>query len=194
VIRAAVEEGHRAGKPVFAHPATGTAGLLAAVKAGVDVVAHTTPQSGPWDETILAVMKERRVAVIPTLTIWRYLRRHDRLSAQEQVTNTTTRQLRAWLSVAGTVLFGTDVGAVEPDPTEEYLLMAEAGMTFPQILASLTTGPAERFGESNRLGRVAAGLQADLVVLKDDPARSVAALARVQHTVRAGRILYSAKP
>jgi imidazolonepropionase-like amidohydrolase len=194
VIRAAVDEGHRSGKPVFAHPARGDAGLLAAVRGGVDVLAHTTPQSGPWDETILTAMKERRVAVIPTLTIWRYLRRHDRLSVQEQATTTTTGQLRAWLSAGGTVLFGTDVGAIEPDPTEEYVLMAGGGMTFRQILASLTTAPAERFGESKRLGRVAAGLQADLVVLKDDPAGSVAALAAVRYTVRAGRVVYSARP
>jgi imidazolonepropionase-like amidohydrolase len=194
VIRAAVEEARRAGKPVFSHPSRGAAGLLAAVRAGVDVVAHTTPQSGPWDDTILAAMKEKRVAVIPTLTIWRYLRRHDRFSIHEQVTTTTTGQLRAWVAAGGTVLFGTDVGAVPPDPTEEYLLMVQGGMTFRQILASLTTTPAERFGESKALGRVAAGLQADLVVLKGDPAVRIAALSDVQYTVRAGRIIYSATP
>jgi hypothetical protein len=37
------------------------------------------------------------------------------------------------------------------DPTDEYALMAEAGMTFRQILASLTTAPAERFGASKQL-------------------------------------------
>ena len=40
------------------------------------------------------------------------------------------------------------------DPTPEYVLMAKAGMTFPQILASLTTAPAERFADSARLGWV----------------------------------------
>jgi hypothetical protein len=34
-------------------------------------------------------------------------------------------------------------------------LMGEAGMGFRQILASLTTAPAERFGESVGLGRIA---------------------------------------
>jgi imidazolonepropionase-like amidohydrolase len=51
--------------------------------------------------------------------------------------------------------------------------MAEAGMSFRQILASLTTAPAERFGESQQLGRIAASFQADLVVLKDDPSKNI---------------------
>jgi len=51
------------------------------------VIAHTTPRSRLWDETILMAMKERRVALIPTLTVWKYLLRHDRISAQEQSAN-----------------------------------------------------------------------------------------------------------
>ena len=95
--------------------------------------------------------------------------RHDRISTRDQITRTGTGQLHAWLSAGGTVLFGTDLGAVDYDPTEEYDLMAESGMSFQQILASLTTVPAERFGASDRVGRVAPGLQADLVVLGTQP-------------------------
>jgi imidazolonepropionase-like amidohydrolase len=68
--------------------------------------------------------------------------------------------------------------------------MAEAGMSFPQILASLTTAPAERFGDANQLGRIAPGMRADLVVLKGDPARNIRALAEVKYTMRAGKIIY----
>jgi imidazolonepropionase-like amidohydrolase len=70
--------------------------------------------------------------------------------------------------------------------------MAEAGMSFRQILASLTTAPAERFGESQEVGRVAVGLRADLAVLKDDPSRNIRALAAVQYTLRAGKVIYRA--
>ncbi|HEY3053606.1 MAG TPA: amidohydrolase family protein, partial [Thermoanaerobaculia bacterium] len=101
-------------------------------------------------------------------------------------------QVRAWLASGGTVLFGTDLGAVDYDPSDEYALMAEAGMSFLQILASLTTAPAERFGETKRLGRVAAGFDADLVVLKDEPSRNVRALAAVQYTLGDGKIIYRA--
>jgi imidazolonepropionase-like amidohydrolase len=190
-IKAAVSEAHRLGKPVFIHPNNG-ADVLAAVRGGVDVIAHTTPSSGPWDETILRAMTERRVALTPTLTLWKYYMRHDRISTQEQTTNTAVGQLRAWLAAGGQVLFGTDLGAVDYDPSEEYALMAEAGMSFRQVLASLTAAPAERFGESKQLGRIAAGLQADLVVLKDDPSKNMRALAAVEYTLRAGKIVYRA--
>jgi imidazolonepropionase-like amidohydrolase len=189
VIRAAVDEAHRAGKPVFVHPNTGSDVLLAA-RAGVDVIAHTTPASGPWDQTIIAAMKQHTVALTPTLWIWKWYARHDRQSAQDKTVNTEVEQLRAWIASGGTVLFGTDLGAVDPDPTEEYMLMAKAGMDFRQILASLTTAPADRFGKSESLGRVAAGLQADLVVLKSDPSKDIHALADVLYTLRDGNIIY----
>ena len=190
-IQAAVNEAHRLGKPVFVHPNSGT-DVLAALRGGVDVIAHTTPRSGPWDETILTAMKERRASLTPTLALWKYFLRHDRISTQENLVNTAVGQLRAWLAAGGTVLFGTDLGAVDPDPSEEYDLMAQAGMSFRQILASLTTAPAERFGESARMGRIAPGLQADLAVVKGDTSMNVRALADVRYTLRAGQIVYSA--
>ena len=191
-IRAAVAEAHKAGKPVFVHPNT-SAEILAAVRAGVDVVGHTTPFAGPWDEAVLAAMKEHKVALTPTLTIWKYFMRHDRVSTQDKIVETETAQLRAWVQRGGTVLFGTDLGAIDPDPSEEYALMAQSGMTFPQILASLTTAPAERFGDSDRLGRIAPGMQADVVVLQGDPGQDLRALTAVQYTIRAGKIIYRAQ-
>jgi imidazolonepropionase-like amidohydrolase len=188
-IAAAANEAHKGGKPVFAHVNTG-ADVLAALRGGVDIIGHTTPHSGPWDEAILTAMKERRVALTPTLTLWKYYMRHDRVSTQARVTHTAIGQLHDWLAAGGSVLFGTDLGAVDYDPSDEYALMAEAGMSFRQILASLTTAPAERFGESKHLGRIAAGFYADLAVLREDPAKNVQALSAVRHTLRSGKIIY----
>ncbi|HKG20731.1 MAG TPA: amidohydrolase family protein [Blastocatellia bacterium] len=193
-IRAAADEAHRRNKPVFAHP-TSREGLLAAVIGGVDIIAHTTPQSGPWDEAVLSAMRQAKVALIPTLKIWKYVLRHDRANLSELSARTGTGQLRAWLASGGTVLFGTDVGGMdEYDPGDEYALMAEAGMTFRQILASLTTAPAEKFGERGRLGRIAPGLVADLVALSADPSRDVRAFAAVRYTIRDGKLIYRAAP
>jgi imidazolonepropionase-like amidohydrolase len=192
-IRAAVDEAHRRGKPVFVHPTT-REGLLAAVAGGVDVVAHTTPQSGPWDESVVDAMRRAKAALIPTLKLWKYLFRHDRASLGDSQTRTAVGQLRAWLDSGGQVLFGTDVGGVDDyDPADEYALMAEAGMTHSQILASLTTTPAERFGESDR-GRIAPGFVADLVVLDGDPSSDVRAFAGVRYTIRDGEVVYHGKP
>ena len=191
MMRAAVAEAHQAGKPVFVHPNSG-ADILAAVRAGVDVVAHTTPASGPWSEDLLRAMKEHNVALTPTLFLWKYFLRHDRVSSQDKSANAAVAQLSAALASGVTVLFGTDLGAVDPDPTGEYLLMTQSGMSFRQILASLTTTPAGRFGESKRLGRIAAGLDADLVVVKDDPAKNIRTMANVRYTLRSGKIIYRA--
>jgi imidazolonepropionase-like amidohydrolase len=190
LIEAVVKESHGRGKPVFVHPTTAD-GLLASVRAGVDVLAHTTPQSGPWTEEILAAMSRTRVALIPTLSFWRYQVRHERISAADGLEEAAIGQLRSWIGAGGVVLFGTDLGWVTIyDPTGEYVLMAKAGMSFPQILASLTTAPAERFGVANQLGRVAKGFVADLTILRADPTKDIRALAAVAYTLRDGKVIY----
>ncbi len=189
-MRAAVDRAHRDGKPVFVHPSS-AADIASAVRAGVDVIAHTTPGSGPWDDELLRAMREAGVALTPTLTLWKHAMRHDRLSMQKTYVTTAVDQLRAWRRHGGEVLFGTDYGAVDADPREEYVHMALAGMTFAEILASLTTAPAERFG-AHRLGRLAPGFQADLAVIDGDPTEDVLALRRIRYTIRAGKLVYRA--
>jgi imidazolonepropionase-like amidohydrolase len=76
-MRAAVDAAHEATRPVFVHPNSG-ADVLAALRAGVDVIAHTTPHSGPWDAPILAAIAKRRPALTPTLGLWNQFARHDR--------------------------------------------------------------------------------------------------------------------
>jgi predicted amidohydrolase YtcJ len=167
-------------------------GVLEAVRGGVNIIAHTTPQFGPWPDSLLHAMRQADVALIPTLKIWKWALRHDRVSLADVSTETSTAQLRAWIAAGGTVLFGTDVGGMDDyDPAEEYVLMAKSGMTFRQILASLTTSPAARFGESHRLGRIAPGLAADLVILNADPSRDVRAFASVRYTIRNGAVIYA---
>jgi imidazolonepropionase-like amidohydrolase len=103
-------------------------------------------------------------------------------------------QLRAFSAAGGQILFGTDVGYIEQfDTSEEFAWMSRAGLTFQQILASLTTNPARRFGTADRRGRIAAGMDADLVVLSADPAQDAAAFSKVRYTIVGGKLVYSAK-
>ena len=103
VIKAAVNEAHRRNKPVFAHP-TSLDGLLAAVNGGVDIIAHTTPQAGGlWDESVITKMLDAKVALIPTLKVWRHVLRHDRVSLSDLWGKTTTEQLRSWLAADGLI-------------------------------------------------------------------------------------------
>lgn len=191
VIDAAIKETHRRGKPIFFHPNNGE-DVLAALNAGADVIAHTTPHAGSWSEAILVAVRGKRPALTPTLSLWTYYARHDRTSTREQIAETATEQLRGWIAAGGIVLFGTDSGANQYDPMDEYKLMAKAGMSFPDILASLTSAPADFFGESNRLGAIEVGREADLVVFASDPAEQISALGDIRFTLRSGKIIYEA--
>lgn len=70
--------------------------------------------------------------------------------------------------------------------------MSRSGMTYLEILASLTTNPARRFGYPMHSGRIAKGFDADLVVLSADPAQNTAAFSKVRYTIRNGKIIYAA--
>lgn len=194
VAKAVVAEAHRAGKPVFAHP-TDMAGLRIAMESGVDILAHTTPDSGlEWPLELAEELKAHKLALIPTLTLWEVELRKDK--APEDVVRKFVavgqQQLRTYAEAGGQILFGTDVGYTEAvDTSAEYRLMAGAGLDFSQVLASLTTAPAARFGFA-RKGSVAAGMEADLTVLAADPAVNIEALAKIAYTIRGGEIIYAA--
>jgi imidazolonepropionase-like amidohydrolase len=190
VIAAAAKEAHARGKLVFAHP-TNAAGVEAALAGGADVLAHTAPAMETWSDSLVRRMVRAGVALVPTLELWHYEGRSARLAFSRPFLQAGVDQLRAFWRAGGTLLFGTDVGYVlDYDTAEEFGLMAQAGLGFPDILASLTTNPARRFGLERTAGRIAPGMEANLVVLEGDPALDIEALARVRYTVRQGRIIY----
>jgi imidazolonepropionase-like amidohydrolase len=194
IAAATVAEAHAHGKPAFAHP-TDKAGLEVALDSGVDVLAHAAPESGEWSPAFVARLKADDVALIPTLTLFdSELRREN---APESVVNrfvgTAKQQLGAMARGGGQILFGTDAGYIEVYDTHlEYQLMAAAGMDWRQILASLTTAPAQRFGQSSVRGRLAKGFAGDLVLLGTDPQHKPDAYADVRMTVRDGRVIHDA--
>lgn len=196
VARAAVEESHRLGKPALAHP-TSPDGVRLALAAGVDVLVHTTlDDKAPWDAALVRDMTAKHMGVMPTFKLWHYELAKDQVPANiaEGLVGGTLNQLRAFKAAGGQVLFGTDVGYMHDyDPTDEYLLMAKAGMTPQQILASLTTEPAARWKLKNT-GRVAVGQAADVLVLDGDPIEDVKNFARVRCVFRDGTLVYSQAP
>ena len=192
IARAAVDAAHRHGKPAFSHPSN-MAGLEVSLAAGADVLAHTTPFTGPWDGALVDRLCEADVALTPTLTLFEAeLRRDGEPEAVVQsFLDVAIEQLRAFHAAGGTVLFGTDVGYIDQvDTRREFELMERAGMDWQAILASLTTLPATRFGQGKDKGRIAPGMQADLVLLGSDPAEAVGAFADVELTIRDGAVLY----
>ena len=192
VARAAVEVAHAAGKPVFAHPSN-YAGTDNALAAGVDILAHTIPEEeSGWTPQELQRMKAQHTALIPTLTLWEVELEKQHASAEDerQFVQSGVDELKTYFDQGGTILFGTDVGYTQHyDTTEEYVLMAKSEMTWRDILASLTTSPATFF-KAEHTGQLVKGEAADLVVLDGDPASDVRNFAKVEYTIRAGKIIY----
>jgi imidazolonepropionase-like amidohydrolase len=197
IVRQMTETAHRFGKPVFAHP-TDTKGMMIAVNNGVDILAHTAPDDGRlWNIDTIQQMIAARVALIPTLKLWKdELKKSGTTDwAHHPLVLTAQQQLHDFYKAGGTVLFGTDVGYLTDYATsDEYVMLAGAGLNFNQILAMLTTTPAQRFGQSRHTGRIAVGLDADIVLLAGDPATDIQALDKVAYTIRRGKIIYSKTP
>lgn len=192
IATAIVTEAHAHGKPAFAHP-TDKAGLEVAIDSGVDVLAHAAPESGEWSPAFVARLKTDDVALVPTLTLFASELRREGVpeTVVQRFVGNAQQQLNAMASGGGQVLFGTDAGYIDTYDTHlEYQLMAAAGLDWRQILASLTTAPAQRFGQSSQRGRLEKGFAGDLVVLGSDPQRRPDAYAEVRMTVRDGRVIY----
>ena len=187
-----VTEAHRAGKPVFAHVSSDQ-GIEVAIQSGVDILAHTTPED-QWAPSFPQRMVAAHMALTPTLTLWEVEAKKGNASPAdiEKYMGRAAEQLGAFSRAGGLVLFGTDVGYIDQfDTSEEFKWMSRAGMSFQEILASLTTNPSQRFGYSTHSGRIAKGFDADLVVLSADPAQNTSAFSKVRYTIRGGEVIYA---
>ena len=190
-IRAVAEEAHRSGAKVLVHP-TDRKGVELALDGGADVIVHTAPIGGPWEEAFAKRLAEAGIALVPTLKLWPYeLAQANDPAMLERFVEVSQQQVAAFRAAGGRVLFGTDVGYMRDfDPAEEYVQMAAAGMSADDILAALTVNPVAVFGNPSAQGRLAPGYDADLVLLANDPASDVEAFADVRMTYRGGKRIY----
>jgi imidazolonepropionase-like amidohydrolase len=186
IAKAAVDVAHAQGKPVFAHPQN-TAGIEAVIAAGVDVMAHTVARQPGYPPEQLARFKQQNIALTPTLSLFAKLPIPPEIAAR--IVDFVVGQLKVFSDNGGTVMFGTDVGFIQLyDTTLEYELMHRA-LSERQVLASLTTNPAQYFKAAKK-GRLEQGFDGDVVVLDGDPISDVRNLAKVATTIRAGQIIY----
>lgn len=193
IARAAADETHRHKQLVIAHP-TDIDGVRTAIAGKVDILAHTTlGADAPWPDEVLRQFVDADMAMIPTLKLLGYeLKKQDVPEDRAKlIVKMTIDHFRAFVAAGGRVLFGTDVGYMtDYDPSEEYALMAEAGMSSMQILASLTTAPAATWREGERRGKLVTGMDADVVVLDADPADEPRNFAKVRCAFRQGKRIY----
>ncbi|GHF64570.1 amidohydrolase family protein [Amycolatopsis bartoniae] len=168
-----VTEAGMQGKYVMAH-AQGAEGVKNAVRAGIRSIEH-----GIFlDDEAIELMLEHRTWLVPTLVAPLAVLRSAKAGAAlpeemvrkaEQVAQVHTESVRRAVEAGVRMAMGTDSG-VGPhgENLEELALMRACGLTPAQVLAATTSSAAELLGCGDRLGRLAPGYRADLVLVAGD--------------------------
>jgi hypothetical protein len=88
------------------------------------------------------------------------------------------------------IMAGTDGPGTSPaDLHTEFQEMAAAGLRPLDILRTATTSPAAYLGRTDRMGAVAAGMDADFLLLDSDPLEDVKNLQSIAAVVRTGHFV-----
>ena len=104
----------------------------------------------------------------------------------------------AFLKAGGLLLGGPDPtgnGGVLPGfgDQREIELLVEAGLTPVQAIQVMTQNGATYMGQQDRIGTLAAGKQADVVLIKGDPSKNIADIENVETVFKSGVGFDSAK-
>ncbi len=178
-ITAAVEEAERHGAYVMAHCHPPRA-VQRCAELGVRSIEHATL----IDQDAADAVAARDAFVVPTLaTIWALLEDGAKLglppASQEklqQVSGGVLQGLQVMRRSNLKVGFGTDLlGAQQDRQGSEFALRAQV-FSPDEILRQATSINAELLQMGERIGRVAAGYAADLIVVDGDPIADVACL------------------
>ena len=91
------------------------------------------------------------------------------------------------------ILAGTDAGVPFSLPGwslhDELALLVAAGLRPVEALAAATRGPAEYLGRGDRLGTIAVGRSADLVLLRHDPLEDIRHTRAIEAVILRGELL-----
>ncbi len=192
-LRAVVEAANDYGFKVAAH-AHGADGLKRALRAGVSSIEHGTYM----DDEAIALYQKTGAWYVPTISAGRTVAERAKLPDYYSplvrpkaaaigpiMQGTLSRAYKAGVKIA----FGTDAGVfAHGENAKEFVYMVEAGMPTLAALRAATLGAAALLGKSDQLGSVETGFAADLIAVKDDPLRDVAALQNVAFVMKAGKI------
>ena len=187
-LAAVVGAAHRAGLPVTAH-AHATAGIAAALAAGVDGIEHCTFLS----ESGVAASPEIIEAIVAKgvwcgITIGRVGPEmpEDIAALVEEL----RRSMRLLIDSGAHVAFSTDAGVDAAKPHDALPLeladLSRHGFTATEVLTGATAAAAASCGVGHRKGRIAPGYDADLLAVAAGLDEDLAALSDVKAVWRAG--------
>jgi imidazolonepropionase-like amidohydrolase len=194
-LRVVVEEAAKRGVPVMAH-AHGDEGARAAVLAGVRSVEHGTYLS----DSTLHLMEARGTFFVPTISTMEALFTDDnavlRLRGPHMVPRLKNAVRRAH-ALGIPIVTGTD-NDYAPNRTEriaeEVGRLADAGLTPMEAIRAATTVAAQLLRIEDHTGAVRVGLEADLIVVPDNPLDDLRTLQDVLVVVSNGRVALNRLP
>lgn len=198
-LQAAADEAHMHGLKITAH-ATFSKGAKACVLAGFDGIEH----GGDYSPEVEDLIVGRGTWITPTFSPLTMQARHGpewgmRPADVERRRTTLANPVRlrgvARLAKKGARLaFGTDSGSpVVPhsDVVSEMAALLEFGVfeTVQQVLTTATKHSAEMMGLADRLGALAPGKLADIVVVDGNPFEDLQVMRRVDRVFVGGRMV-----
>jgi imidazolonepropionase-like amidohydrolase len=198
-LREIVEEATRRGIPVQAH-AHGDEGGRAAVLAGARSIEHGTYLS---PET-LALMRERGTYLVPTYITVVDLTQpggdYDdpilRMRGQHMLP-VLARTVQEAHRMGVRIVAGADTG-YGPESViripHELASFVELGMTPREAIRTATTTAAEMLGLEDRIGQVRPGMEADLIVVPENPLEDIRSLQDVLVVISNGQVAVNRLP
>ncbi|WP_256871125.1 amidohydrolase family protein [Shewanella sp. Scap07] len=192
-----VATAHGLGRKVASH-AHATAGINAALRAGVDSIEHGSYA----DKESIKLFKKNGAYLVPTLlagdTVVQMAHHSDFMSEAikakaKRVGADMTANFKAVYKAGVKIAYGTDSGVSQHgNNAQEAVLMHQAGMSNSDILVSATINAADLGGKSAKLGTLEAGKYADIIATEISPLDDIKALLDVDFVMKGG-VVYKQK-
>jgi imidazolonepropionase-like amidohydrolase len=181
-----METARSSGRPVVAHASTAE-GMRRATLAGVETIEHG--DGGTPD--VFRLMKEKGVALCPTLaaaeavSIYKGWRKG--VDPEPERMQTKRKSFDEALRAGVIICAGGDAGVfAHGENVRELELMVAYGMKPIDVLRAATSVNAKIFHISDRCGKIAAGLQADIVIIQGNPVKNISDLRKIERVIKNG--------
>jgi imidazolonepropionase-like amidohydrolase len=192
-IRAAVEEAALHGAHVAAH-AHGAEGIKRAIRGGV----HSIEHGSLMDDEGVAMMAEHGTWLVADIYDGDYIAeigrrdgwKTDVLRKNDDTTEAQRKMFEKCVAAGVRIAFGTDSGIYPHGWNARQLAYhVRHGQPPLEAIRAATMHAAELMGWSDRVGRIEAGLYADLVAVPGDPTADVRLLEDIPFVMKGGEVV-----